>query len=74
MIRDWGSVWRGVRAMRRGSGPVNTRCWRITGGAPLGSATPRSRFWAMYWTPVWSDGRGPYLSVGLGVVACGRGY
>jgi hypothetical protein len=32
------------------------------------------RFWFHFWTPKWHEGRGPYLSVGLGIVAIYRGY
>jgi hypothetical protein len=31
-------------------------------------------FWFHWWTPVWSEGRGPYISIGLGVIALYRGY
>lgn len=27
-----------------------------------------------FWTPVWHQGRGPYLSLGLGWIAVYRGY
>jgi hypothetical protein len=31
-------------------------------------------WWWAIWTPVWHHGRGPYLSIGLGLVAIYRGY
>lgn len=31
-------------------------------------------FWAHWWTPIWHKGRGPYISIGLGVLAIYRGY
>lgn len=32
------------------------------------------RPWCHLWTPIWHDGRGPYVSIGLGVVRICRGY
>ena len=34
----------------------------------------RLGFWASWWTPTWHSGRGPYFSLGLGLVAIYRGY
>ena len=34
----------------------------------------RRRFWFNYWTPVWHEGRGPYITLGLGLIAFYRGY
>lgn len=31
-------------------------------------------FWFCLWTPVWHEGRGPYISIGLGIIAFCRGY
>jgi len=31
-------------------------------------------FWLDAWTPVWHEGRGPYLSCGLWIIAIFRGY
>ena len=31
-------------------------------------------FWWNRWTPPWHDGRGPYISIGLGLIAIYRGY
>lgn len=60
---DLRSALHGVLAMRPGRGRVNY-------------AVRRSghRFCVECWTPVWHEGRGPYLSLGLGVVAIYRGY
>lgn len=33
-----------------------------------------NRFWIDFWTPKWHCGRGPYLTVGLGLIAIYRGY
>jgi hypothetical protein len=62
-MRDWGSFWRGVRSMRPRSGKINYGVWRAKG-----------RFWCHVWTPAWAEGRGPYVSIGLGRFAVGRGY
>jgi len=32
------------------------------------------KFWYEYWTPVWHKDRGPYISIGLWIVAFYRGY
>ncbi len=58
-----GSAYRGIRAMRRDHAPVN---WSIDLG--------RFGFWCDLWTPVWHKGRGPYLSLGLGIIRICRGY
>ena len=57
-----GSVWRGVRAM---SWPNNAK-WGV-------QWLPKS-FWCNAWTPIWHDGSGPYLSLGLWFIAIYRGY
>jgi hypothetical protein len=31
-------------------------------------------WWLSYWTPTWHEGRGPYVTIGLGVVEIMRGY
>ena len=31
-------------------------------------------FWWNWWTPTWHKGRGPYISIGLGLFAIYRGY
>lgn len=57
------SFWRGIRAMKRDRGHVNVS---ISFG--------RFGWWLHLWTPVWHDGRGPYISCGLGVIRILRGY
>ena len=57
------SVVRGMLAMRRNRGQVNVA---VKAG--------RTGFWIEAWTPVWHEGRGPYVSIGLGVAAIYRGY
>jgi hypothetical protein len=58
------SVWRGLVLMRRPY-PQPGPGWSVwlAGG-----------WWVHAWTPVWHGGRGPYISVGLGWIAFGRGY
>lgn len=66
-MTDWGSFWRGVRAWRPLiSGHVNYGMWRVRRGG--------GRFWCEVWTPIWHQSRGPYVSIGLGFFAIGRGY
>lgn len=31
-------------------------------------------FWFHFWTPAWSNGRGPYISIGIFIIAFFRGY
>jgi hypothetical protein len=59
---DLGSVWRGLRVMKLRNGAKWAVKWM-----------PR-RFWLDAWTPVWHEGRGPYLSCGLWLVAVYRGF
>lgn len=54
----------------RGSRPLIIQSGRVTWGLAL---WPRAWWWA-WWTPVWHEGRGPYLSIGLYVIAVYRGY
>lgn len=32
------------------------------------------KFWWKIWTPIWHDGRGKYISIGLGFITFQRGY
>ncbi len=34
----------------------------------------RVGFWWHWWTPDWHEGRGPYVSIGLGWLTLQRGY
>ena len=61
------SVWRGIRAMRQSEAEQPAR-WAIQ------LQRPPLRFWIHAWTPVWHEGRGPYITIGLGLVAIFRGY
>lgn len=70
VMLDRGSLWRGLRAWRPGRGRVNYAVRRHDQGVPHQGG----RFWLYAWTPFWHEGRGPYLSVGLGWFAVYRGY
>ena len=63
---DMRSFWAGTRAMRWPHEHVNYQL-EFTRGASRG-------WWLCLWTPVWHDGRGPYVSVGLWIMRFGRGY
>jgi len=66
MMIDAGSTWRGIRAMKRPFPEPRPR-WKVRAGRVGG-------WWCHLWTPVWHEGRGPYVTIGLGVVAIYRGY
>lgn len=61
---DLRSAWRGLRAMRPRSEIL--RRWFFHWQRP--------EWWLIAWTPVWHKGRGPYVSLGLGLVVVMRGY
>ena len=61
------SVIQGIKAMHKSNAPKAK--WFVNW---LGFKKPM--FWCHAWTPVWHDGRGPYLNVGLGIFSFGRGY
>lgn len=63
---DLPSAARGLRAMS--SRREFFRHWsiRLVAGEP--------RFWLHLWTPIWHEGRGPYLTCGIGRLALLRGY
>lgn len=56
-----GSVWRGLRVMKFPNGAKWAVKWM-----------PR-RFWFDAWTPVWHEGRGPYITCGVWLFAVYRG-
>lgn len=56
------STMRGLRAMKKNRS-VN---WGVEFG--------KFGFFLELWTPTWHDGRGPYLSLGLGLMKICRGY
>jgi hypothetical protein len=66
-MRDIGSVWRGIKAIKRPYKEPKPK-WAIK-MQPFALG-----FWAHYWAPIWHQGRGPYVSIGLGIVAVYRGY
>ncbi len=57
------SFLRGIRAMTCNHKPAG---WTVLFG--------RCGFWCDLWTPTWHEGRGPYVTVGLGLVCIMRGY
>lgn len=59
---DLRSAYRGTKAMRFRN---MLRFWTVRW---------RRGWWLHLWTPAWHEGRGPYLSLGLGFVAVYRGY
>lgn len=64
-MRDSGSVWRGIKAIKKPycePQPGWSVCF-----IPM-------KVWAIWWTPIWHEGRGPYISVGLLFFAVYRGY
>jgi len=66
-MRDFGSVVRGVRAMSKPyPADEHKPGWDLSFGF--------FGFWAHWWTPVWHKGRGPYVSIGLGLIRIARGY
>ena len=66
LMLDFGSAWRGLRAMS--SRREFFRHWHLRW-------MPRHPgFWCHLWTPIWHEGRGPYLTLGLGAIAVLRGY
>jgi hypothetical protein len=64
MMVDARSTWRGLRTWRPRRQPVRYALRR----QPMGG------LWLHCWTPTWHDGRGPYVSIGLGPWALYRGY
>ena len=57
------SVWLGIKAMNQESKKAN---WAIK--------WLHRRFWLHAWTPVWHEGRGPYISCGVWIIAVYRGF
>lgn len=64
-MKDLGSTVRGIRAIKTPYTEPKPRWFCDFGWNGL---------WLKCWTPVWHEGRGPYLSVGLGILCFGRGY
>ncbi len=63
---DIGSALRGIRAIQKPYVDPVPR-WAVMWLWPWG-------FWAELWTPRWHEGRGPYVTIGLGLLAVYRGY
>lgn len=64
-MRDVGSVIRGLKAMSHWY--TFFQFWVIRFSKDI-------RFWAHWWTPKWHEGRGFYLTLGLGIIRIYRGY
>ncbi len=63
---DLRSFWAGVRAMGWPHARVNYALSLLRG---------KSRGWSFcLWTPVWHEGRGPYICIRLGLIGFWRGY
>jgi len=55
--------------VKRLAGPVE---WRPPYGIDVRDWS--GCWWCHFWTPIWHEGRGPYVSIGLGWLAIYRGY
>jgi len=64
-MRNFRSVLRGIRAMSKPF-PDPKPGWAIRVGW--------RGFWGHWWTPIWHKGRGPYITIGLGLIQIYRGY
>lgn len=72
-MRDWKSVIRGIKAMN--SKIEIFKRWSLRRIKITRKERKEYRqFWAEWWTPGWHEGRGPYVTIGLGYVAIYRGY
>lgn len=73
---DIGSGWRGIRAMHRKwwKGRPDGPGWHVMRIDTIPFETWRDFWWFHFWTPTWHKGRGPFVSIGLGVIAIARGY
>jgi len=58
------SVKKGIMAMTKNHGHVN---YEIT-------FDMHRKFWIEAWTPIWHEGRGPYISIGIYFISLFRGY
>jgi hypothetical protein len=63
---DIGSVWRGLCVVNRGEIFRRWCLWPIDRGG--------AKFWCHAWTPIWHEGRGPYVTIGLYWFAIMCGY
>lgn len=61
---NMGSVKRGIKAMTKDHAKVN---YEISFGKS-------KRIWCDAWTPVWHEGRGPYITMGFLFIRFLRGY
>lgn len=62
---DYRSIYRGLKVMKDPMLLFDFRYWSIRFN---------KRFWCQIWIPSWNKGRGPYITIGLGIIAICRGY
>jgi hypothetical protein len=62
---DFGSAIRGIRAMTKDHDHVNFK---------IDFDMKHWGRWCHIWTPIWHEGRGPYITIGLGPFRLMRGY
>lgn len=65
------SFVRGILARRPYRGDGHRPGWWVKW---WGRRRGRYAWWCHLWTPKWHEGRGPYVSIGLGWFAIYRGY
>ncbi len=70
-MRDIGSVFRGIKAIKKPYVKPEPK-WAVHWLRY--NKRLSCSFWTIWWTPVWHEGRGPYISIGLGLFAIYRGY
>jgi hypothetical protein len=61
------SFFKGIAYMRPGHEKVNYAIRILRKQHSRG-------FWLCLWTPIYHENRGPYVSIGLGIIAIYRGY
>ena len=77
------STWAGVRTMKLKQRPRHPKSYAksrsmsaqgIEHGARWFIDFKKLGYWCHSWTPTWHNGRGPYISIGLGFCRIVRGY
>ncbi len=63
-MMNWGSAWRGIKAMKLKHNKVVYAIDFEWFG----------KMWFHMWTPIWHEGRGPYITTGFYFVRFIRGY
>jgi len=67
-MKDFKSFIKGIKAMKVKTNFFKPKYWEIC------IFKYNMGWWLNYFTPVWHDGRGPYLSIGLLIIVIYRGY